>query len=364
MIQDFKYICAPAQSPVALSADQALQGPQFPPQQQILLYSADQWEEFVHEWVHFCLKERYAQVQRFSGAGDRGIDILGFADSQKLKGKWDNYQCKHYNHPLRPSDIWPEFGKILWYTFKNEFKPPQHYYFIAPRGVGTTLAGFLADAEKLKEELIKNWEKNCSSKITDVSKITLEEDFKAYVEKFDFSIFESKTTMEILEAHKQQCPSHVARFGGGLPERPPSEVPPAEIGPRESRYVEQLLNAYAEHMRKPVKDIGCLSTNSKLRDHFQRQRIAFYHAESLRVFARDSTPSGTFDSFQENIYVGVIDTHDAPHPDGYMRVCAVTKAARDLQLTSNALIMRAEPIDRDGICHQLANEDRLQWISS
>jgi hypothetical protein len=41
---------------------------------------------------------------------------------------------------------------------------------------------------------------------------------------------------------------------------------------------------------------------------------------------------------------------------------AVTKAARDMQITSNALITRAKPQDRDGICHQLANEDRLRWI--
>lgn len=79
------------------------------------------------------------------------------------------------------------------------------------------------------------------------------------------------------------------------------------------------------------------------------------------MFARDTVPAGTFESLQEDIYTGVIDTHVATHADGYVRVCAVTKAARDLQITSNVLIMRAKPQDRDGICHQLANEDRLQW---
>ena len=68
--------------------------------------------------------------------------------------------------------------------------------------------------------------------------------------------------------------------------------------------------------------------------------------------------------FGSNTVTGVVDTHDASHPDGYARVCAVTKAARELQITANALISCTKPKDRDGICHQLANEDRMQWTRS
>ena len=46
----------------------------------------------------------------------------------------------------------------------------------------------------------------------------------------------------------------------------------------------------------------------KLKDHFRRQREAFYEAESLRVFARDSVPPGTFESLLDDIHDGVIDT--------------------------------------------------------
>jgi len=35
-----------------------------------------------------------------------------------------------------------------------------------------------------------------------------------------------------------------------------------------------------------------------------------------------------------------------------------------LHLTSNALLTCSKPKDRDGICHQLANEDRLLWTKS
>ena len=102
----------------------------------------------------------------------------------------------------------------------------------------------------------------------------------------------------------------------------------------------------------------------KLKDHFRRQREAFYEAESLRVFARDSVPPGTFEALLDDIHDGVIDTHDGNHADGYEKVCAVTKAARDMQITANALIICTNPKDRDGICHQLVNEERLRWTRS
>jgi len=249
---------------------------------------------------------------------------------------------------------------MLWYSFKGQFTAPRRYYFVSPQGVGTTLNGYIADAKTLKAELKKNWEKYCKTEITKKAVIELQGEFLDYVDAFDFTIFEGKTALELVEGHKK-CPFHAARFGGGLPDRPTPATPPEEIAVEESRYVAQLLDAYADHKKEPVADIAKLNTWPKLRDHFLRQRVAFYHAESLRIFARDSVPPGTFESFQEEIFTSVVDVCDAAHPDGYARVCAVTKAARDLNPTSNALLTRAKLQDRDGICHQLANEDRLKW---
>jgi hypothetical protein len=360
MSPGFKDIDAPATASGPVAADQAVAGPRIPPQQQILLYSAEQWEIFIHEWAHYCLKKEYRKVQHASGAGDRGIDIAGFADASMLQGVWDNYQCKHYDHALYPTDAWPEIGKILWYSFKGEYKPPRRYFFVAPRGAGTTLAGYLADIAKLKKHLFENWDRHCRKNITDKEEIALEGEFLKYVQAFDFSIFDAKTALEIIEDHRG-CPVHTARFGGGLPCRPDPDVPPDDIAPPESNYVGQLLRAYADHTKTAIPDIAALKSWSKLNDHFGRQRVAFYHAESLRVFARDSVPEGTFASLQDEIHAGVADTCDANHADGYQRVCAVTKEARNLPITSNPLITRAKVQDREGICHQLANEDRLRW---
>jgi hypothetical protein len=355
-----KDVPPPAAATGTLTADLVLHGHHIPPQQQLLLYSADQWEGFVQEWAHYCLKAIYCQVQGFSGPGDRGIDIAGFTDADKLNGVWDNYQCKHYDHALHPRDAFPEIGKLLLYTFTEQFRVPRRYYFVAPKGAGTSLNAYLANAPKLSQVLVEKWDKYCRKKITSTQEIPLEGKFLDYVQAFDFTIFEAKTSLQLVDDHKS-CPCHTARFGGGLPPRPDPTAPPEVIAPTESRYVEQLFKAYADRTKKAVSDALGLKQHPQLREHFLRQRVSFYHAESLRVFARDSVPPGTFESFQEEIYTGVVDTHDAAFPDGYERVVAVTKAARDMQITSNALITRAKPQDRDGICHQLANEDRLRW---
>jgi hypothetical protein len=362
---DFLELPAPRLTPPGhVTAERISHGPTIPPPQRILLYSADEWEAFVHEWAHFSLKTKYLQLQRFSGPGDRGIDIAGFTDAKKLLGVWDNYQCKRFlNHAIYPGDVWPDIGKILWHSYKAEYCPPRRYYFVSPKGVGTTLAGYLANASKLKNTLLQNWDEHVRNAITATREIALEGDFLHFVQQFDFAIFDSKTALQLVEDHRA-CPYHSIRFGGGLPARPEVQPPPCAVAATESRYIEQLLCAYADHLKQQVMTSSTLKEWPKLNGHFSRQREAFYHAESLRVFARDSVPSGTFENLQDDIHAGVIDICDSDHVDGFTCVKRVTQAARDLQLTANALVCCTRPKDRDGICHQLANEDRLKWLKS
>jgi hypothetical protein len=359
MSGDWKDINEPGNRTSVVTAAQVATGPVIPPQQRLLTYSPDQWEGFVEEWAYYCLKKTYKHVQRFSGAGDMGLDIAGFVDDERLQGVWDNYQCKHYDHALAPSEVWPEFGKIIWHSFKGEYTTPRRYYFVAPWGAGTKLSRLLANASKLHNELIENWDKYVKAAITQTQQVPLDAALRAYVDKFDFSIFEAKTSLQLVDDHRRS-PVHAARFGGGLPPRPTAGKPPAEVASGESHYVTQLLGAYGEHTNTTVTDPSAISPQ-KLKDHFRRQREAFYEAESLRVFARDTVPSGTFESLQNDIYIGVIDTHDSVHTDGYHKVCAVTKAAQEVQITANALISSANPKDRHGICHQLVNDERLWW---
>jgi hypothetical protein len=359
---EFVEICAPTPSSTVLTATQIQSGPAIEPLKRLFLYSAEEWEGFVDEWAAACLKSKYKKVQRLSGSNDKGIDIAGFTDDGLLVGVWDNYQCKHYDHALHPTDAWPEIGKILWYSFKGHYKPPRDYFFVAPRGTGTTLTQLLANPGALKAELKKVWDKACQTKITNAGSISLAGDFGAYVDKFDFSIFKTKPVREVIEQHKDTL-YFVPRFGGGIPPRPKPDAPPDEIHAAESGYITQLLAAYADHTKTPIADIVALKKWYKLEQHFKRQREAFYHAESLRVFVRDKVEPDTFETLQDQIYHGVVDMCDADHADGYERVVAVTGAAQNLPIDAHPLAPSTFVQDKHGICHQLANVDRLKWTN-
>ncbi len=341
------------------SSAKVLHGHLIPPQQQILLYSADDWEEFILEWVHYQ-KTLYQKVMRLSGANDMGIDVAGFTDTAGLLGVWDNYQCKHYNDPLTPSTAIPEIGKALWHSYEGRFVLPRKYYFMAPHDCGISLKKLLLNAPALKTMLIDKWDEWCADKITSTKTIPLDGKFRAHVEACNFSIFTCKTALEAIEDHSH-TPYHAARFGGGLPDRPNSESPPAKPATMESRYLQQLFEAYGDYRQAAVTCLDDLQSRQDLVDHYHRQREYFYHAESLRNFARDTVPSGTFEELQDEVHAGVIEVEAAPHADGYVRVNAVTQAAALLPLTANGLISVTRVQDKRGICHQLANTDRLIW---
>lgn len=343
-----------------LTVDQAVGGPLISPAQRLLLYSAGEWESFVHEWVHYALRQQYLTVKRFSGSGDRGIDIAGFVDNNKLQGVWDNFQCKHFGKPIPPAEGHEEIGKIIWHSYTGAYRVPRKYWFAAPLGVGTALAKELADASALTNAILSNWDKQIAPALARTP-IVLTPGLAKYIRAFDFGIFDWKTGPDLAQEHRVS-PTHIGRFGGGLPQRPAAMKPPSQIAPGESRYVANLLEAYADHKKAQVSHPNALKSWRPLREHFARQREAFYQAESLRQFAKDTVPVGTFENLQENIYHGVVDVHDAEHTDGLVRLTGVLQAARQLQITSNALIVRVEPQDRSGICHQLSNDEKLRWI--
>jgi hypothetical protein len=295
-----------------------------------------------------------------SGAADMGIDVAGFTDDDGFQGVWDNYQCKHYDDPLTPSVAIPEIGKTLWHSFKRRFVRPQRYYFMAPKDCGMSLKKLLLNPAGLKAKLIENWDKWCARRITSTESTPLGGAFLDYVNEFDFSIFTFKTALEAIDEHRH-TPYHATRFGGGLPDRPASERPPADPARSESRYLEQLFDAYGDHKKVAIADLNGLGPWPDLVEHYHRQREFFYHAESLRNFARDTVPTGTFEDLQDEIHAGVMELAASPHPDALVRVNAVTQAATHLALTASGLISVVKIQDRRGICHQLANDDRLKW---
>ncbi len=353
----FTFQDIPEPNSVIATAAKIQFGKPIPPQQQVFLYSADEWEYFIEEWVH-SQKQNYTKVRRYAGANDMGIDVAGFVDDTGLQSDWDNFQCKHYDGALAPSTAAAEVAKILWHSFQGKYIPPRAYYFIAPKGCGTSLSRLLDNPSNLKKHIIEKWDKQCAKAITATRVILLEESFLAYINNFDFSIFKARTLLEIIDDHRK-TPYYANRFGGGLPDRPIVKRPPENLADGESRYIEQLFEAYSDHTKSEVTHLESL--RSDLIDHYHRQRETFYHAEALRNFSRDTVPPGTFEQLQDEVHAGVIDIEGLLHADGYARLNEILKSATQLQMTSNALMSVVKIQDRKGICHQLSNEDRLRW---
>ncbi|WP_257295595.1 ABC-three component system protein [Endozoicomonas sp. YOMI1] len=212
----------------------------------------------------------------------------------------------------------------------------------------------------MREKFQENWDGHCKSKITSTKDIELSGELLSYVDGFDFTIFSSKSHIELIDAHSHTR-FHSVRFGGGLPLRPLPEEPPMVPTGGESHII-HILNANGDHLGYSLHGIDALVKHSRLENDLKRQRERFYSAEALRNFARDTVPEGTFESLQEEVYYGVVDIADATHPNGYERMKRTMAQASSVALTANPLASVTKSQDRQGICHQLANEDRLQWV--
>lgn len=345
-------------SPTGVPADFIATGLPIPAIERIRIFSDRQWEEFVLEWAH-SLSVDYGLVERCGGAGDMGRDIVAYDKNDN--SVWDNYQCKHYKDPLTPSDVWVELGKLIYYTYRKDYNYPRRYYFVAQQGAGTKLSNLLKKPDKLRTGLFDNWEKCCGNGISSTATVELDDRLKTYINSLDFSIFQSIPPLRLIEQHAKTR-WHVARFGGGLPARQSFEHPPVDVAAHEANYVRELLDAYADHLKRDVTSVGDISGAPDVRDHFDDSRLEFYSAEALRAFSRDTLPPGEFEILQEEVHSGIKDEIRGDHEDGFRRVMAVVKTAKTLQLSGHALNMRLSVLDRGGICHQLANNKKVRWV--
>ncbi len=330
------------------------------PRQIVSAYDPAQWEEFIQEWTQ-GLRTQYKQVQKFSGPGDKGRDVVGFLTEPVSSSVWDNYQCKRYGQPLRPNDILVELGKLCYYTFNGDYTVPRKYRFVAPHDVGPKLRNLLLKPDELRQELINQWPSQCEESITDTQKIPLEGALLAHVKAFDFTIVGYSPLVEVIEQHMKSG-FWATRFGQAPATRPAFPAVPLELAPHEARYVDQLLKAYSEAEGRQIRDLAELEAIPKYHEHLKRSRQCFFQAESLDRFSRDNYPPGEFEKVKRQVFDGVIDTVEKDHAHGFERVCATTECAAGLVLGNTELASYAEVGDRKGVCHHLANEDKVKWV--
>jgi hypothetical protein len=320
--------------------------------------SADEWEDFVLEWGD-SLRGSYELVERCGGAGDMGRDVIAHADA--AADVWDNYQCKHYAQGLMPSDVWLELGKLMYYTYTGRYSLPRKYVFVAPHGAGTKLSNLLRTPAQLRADLLSNWDRYCARLITTTEVVPIEGELLKHVESINFDMFSAMPPLRLIEQHRA-TPHHAARFGGGLPVRQKPTPPPSELQDAEAKYVGKLLAAYADHLGRPIEGPGDLGGDVELAEHLADARIDFFSAEALQSFSRDHLPDGEFEDLQDQFHHGIKNDLRSGHDDGLGRVNAALATARSLQVTNHSLSSVLSVYDRGGICHQLANHDRVEWV--
>lgn len=326
------------------------------------ILSPAEWEEVVQEWAYSALKSihNYSDVHRAGSAGDMGRDVIGYLGS--VDGDYDNYQCKHYDHALYPGDIWLEIGKLCYWTFKKAYKLPRAYRFVAPQGVGTSLLRLLEDPAELKKKFLEKWDTDCADKIVGGQSIPLSDELKAHIQGIEFKIFGAVAPVKLIEEHATTT-FHIPRFGGGLPSFNDDSKPPATITSVESRYIRQLLDVYEEKAGCTVVAVEDLDGIDKsLAKHLNDSREEFFSAECLDKFTRDNLPPGCFERLQEDIEDSVREVMEEEYDCGLSRVKATTKQAKLTPVDGHPLYGNVRPRAKAGICHQLANMDRLIWL--
>jgi len=348
---------------VPLTPEEILMGPSIDPKERVRLYDEDTFEEFILEWAFFCLQKpgNYVSARRFGGAGDLGRDILGYLELPLKASRFDIFQCKHYKAPIAPSDIWLEFAKLCVFTYQKRFPVPRHYFLVAPQDVGPSLGSLIDEPEKLRAEIQARWDTKCAKSISKGNTYSLEGDLLAHVQTFPFEIIRCKPIHEVIQEFSN-CGRYAGRFGGGLKGFPPDELPPDSILTTETRYVEQLLAAYSDETGQNFHVVGDLS-GSKYEADLHRQRERFYSAETLRRFARDNQPSvAPYEDIAAQMYYGVIDCVLKNFPSGYQRMLETMTTSAKIVISNHPLRSYLKPQSKQGICHQLANDDRVHWV--
>src|SRR5690606_7650379 len=133
----------------------------------------------------------------------------------------------------------------------GDYPLPRKYLFAPPRGVGPGLYNLINYPERLRAQLITNWDKHCRRQLTLKEEVPLTGPLREYVENFDFARVGFLTPKQIIDQHRR-TDHFYRRFKVEPPSRPNPDDAPADLQTSELRYVACLLAAYADHLKKPI----------------------------------------------------------------------------------------------------------------
>jgi hypothetical protein len=319
-------------------------------------YDPTEWEIFIREWQMGLTA--YSEVKRLGGSGDHGRDVVCFTDTSGCEGVWDNYQCKHYDKPLEAAKGIIDIGKVIFHSLNGKFVPPRRMIFVAPRGPSTNFRDLLLNPSKLRVEVMNTWDKRVAKNVVDGEIHGLIGKLLDWVTNYDFASFGYATLDEVLDGHRKTS-YWASRFGGILPPPPPGVVPDL-VAPHEASYISKLLKVYEQSTGQTISSIDqLLNEFASQADDLWKQRVRFYDAEAFSTHYRDQTVPGTVEDFADQIY-------DAVEP-GIAKAGSVVDRLVNALTTASAtktvsvLEPQARPRVKQGVCHQLANKDKLDW---
>lgn len=342
------------------------QGLPVAPLDRLANFSAAGFERFTLEWASDYLAVKVpgiVEVQQRGAAGDKGRDVIAWLDPNTASNRrWNLYQCKHYGSALGARTAAAEIGKVLFYSHRGDYSFPQEYHFVTHKGVTSPFQDLLDEPEKLRKFVIENWDKHIRTKIRK-EPVDLTSKLMKHVETVPFTVFRAKQPLDLINEHAQTR-YHLAVFGLPLIDRPRPPEPPSEVAPGENEYVTQLLAVISADLGQSVSNLTDFMHSEKHRRLFDRSRLTFYHAEGLKELARDQmADEGFFDTLLGEFVDGLYHWHTG-EPDGYERLVSTIKASQALQLSKHVLEPHVLPNDREGMCHQMANEGRVHWCDT
>ena len=167
--------------------------------------------------------------------------------------------------------------------------------------------------------------------------------------------------LELINEHAKTR-YHLTVFGAPLIERPPPPTPPSSVAAGETEYVSQLFAVIGEALNSEISETTDFASTSVYARLFDRSRITFYCAEGLKELARDQmADTAYFDTLLDEFTNGLFHNYTALELTGMQRLISTIQAAQALQLGNHTLAPHVLANDREGMCHQMANEKRVNW---
>lgn len=325
---------------------------------QIHALNDDDLERLVDDW-QTRKTAQYAGTDRFSGAGDMGRDVVGYVTIQRMDGPWHNFQCKQLKTQLTKPALLRELAKIFFHSFRGHFRLPEKYFYVAPRGLNRKAKELISQPSKLADAMIVEWNEICASHLVENETHHLTDELRAVILAFDFTCVDAIDSRKLVADPAMKAV--LVQWFGADPGPAPTGVVPGDVQVEEFGYFDQLIKAYAARSGTAYANrqaaLDC-ATHGK---HFRNQRARFFEAAYFKRYYRDNTPQGVVETFENDVYHGVVDTHQGNHVDAVAKVDAVMSQAATIQV-SGVLGPYARIPVKQGTCHHLANEGLLPWM--